>query len=88
MVALVSALLGHCGLFQGRSRHFDVLAAWFSLTFTHRREVLQIRDLVKLVGLDFQLVPDSDMMVVSSVLATLGSALCIRQRFGGPAAIA
>ena len=88
VVAIVSALIGHCGYLHNQSRYFDVVAAWFQLTFTHRREVLVLRDFARLVGMDFQLVADADLVMVSSCLAAVGSAFCVGKKLSVSRALA
>ena len=88
VVALFSALIGHCGYLHNKSRYFDVASAWFQLTFTHRREVLVLRDFARLMGMDFQFVADADMVMVSSGLAAVASALCMGRKLGASRALA
>ena len=45
VVPIVSALIGHCGYLHNQSRYFDVVAAWFQLTLTLRRQLLVLHDL-------------------------------------------
>ena len=63
----------------------DVLSAWFTLTFTHRYEVMSIRAITSALGLPLQLVADTDTLLLGAAVSAAAasvSKLAFKNRSG------
>ena len=69
---------------QVRSRWLDVASAWWTLSFTHRGEVLSIRTLSQILVFSLEIIPENDAVIVGAGLASL-SGLVIANRSRLPA---
>ena len=58
----------------------NVMSAWFTLSITHRREVLSLRALANMLGYPIEIIHDGDLMLLGAGITSIAGGWYARNR--------